>query len=108
MNAFGQLMPMSLGNTLKYTIKCAEKSHLEKLPSIEQAAAKNFAEKDLPLEVRSEVTPDEVLYQAQQNGLLWVALDESCITVGFLLAEIKEISLPLNIFKFAPNHFLNI
>jgi GNAT superfamily N-acetyltransferase len=69
------------------TITAASSEHLAAIPRIEIAVAAMFSEIDLPLEIRYLVTDSKVLIDAQQDGRVWMALDQTGAPVGFALAD---------------------
>lgn len=77
-------------------IELAGSEHLSAIPAIELAAADMFSEADLPLKIRYRVTADELLYHAQKNARLWVALTDKRIPVGFAMADIVDGSAHLD------------
>lgn len=70
-----------------YRIVAGAKRHLAAIPELEQAAATVFPEEDLPPSLRWLVTDRDTLLAAQEEGRLWVAVDEEGRPVGFALAE---------------------
>jgi GNAT superfamily N-acetyltransferase len=77
---------------LRYTIALARPSDLEKLPSIELAAAR-LLEGHAPEPVIAESTSLEDLRAAQADGRLWVALADD-EPVGFAIVEMLADGLP--------------
>ena len=74
----------------RINIELADREHLLAIPAIEIAAAAMFPEADLPVDVRYLVTEDELLYQAQSEARLWVALTDDRTPVGFAMADIVD------------------
>lgn len=87
-----------------YTVVAAAIEHLRAIPKIEQAAAATFPVEDLPLRLRYEVTDSVTLRLAQENGRLWVALDETDQPVGFALAEVADGQAYLSEMDVYPEH----
>lgn len=73
-----------------YTVVPASPRHLRDIPGLEQAAASVFPEADLPLALRFLVTDCDIVAEAQQEGRLWMAVDEAGRSVGFALAEVLD------------------
>lgn len=71
------------------TIARAAPEHLSEIPKIEQAAVSVFTTADLPVDLRYRVTDGDALRVAQQDGRLWVALDDGR-AVGFALADVAD------------------
>ena len=94
----------AFSDTMSYVVKPAEKRHLESFPSIERAAAEMFSLKDLPLQLRSELTSMDVFQDAMRNGLLWVAVNESDAAIGFLLADIVDGNFHIKEMDVHPDH----
>lgn len=63
---------------------------MREIPKLEQAAAALFSTEDVPAQLRYRVTAWEALREAQQDGRLWVAVQESGRAVGFALAEVAD------------------
>jgi len=77
-------------------IELAGSEHLSAIPAIELAAAAMFSEADLPVEFRYLVTEDDLLYRAQRDARLWVALTNDRTPVGFAMADIVDGSAHLD------------
>lgn len=73
-----------------YRIVAATKQHLPEIPRLEQAAATVFPAEDLPVALRWLVTDRKTLLEAQQEGRVWVALNEAGQCIGFALAEVLD------------------
>lgn len=73
-----------------YQIVAAAKQHLPEIPKLEQAAASVFPEEDLPAALRWLVTDRDTLLEAQLEGRLWVAVNETGRSLGFALAEVLD------------------
>ncbi len=86
-----------------YVVRLAGPEHVNQLPDIEREAATRFGD-SLPESVRSHVTPSDVLAAAQQEGLLWVALEPAGDPVGFALASIFGRSVHLEELDVLPAH----
>jgi GNAT superfamily N-acetyltransferase len=89
---------------MNYTILAATRSHLPYLPSIESAAEILFPIEDLPASLRSINTSLDDFENAQQNDLLWVAVDKSNIPIAFLLADIIDRCLHIAEFDVHPDY----
>jgi GNAT superfamily N-acetyltransferase len=89
---------------MNYTILSATSIHLPYLPSIENAAEILFPIEDLPESLRSINTSLDDFKNAQDNNLLWVAIDESNIPIAFLLADIIDRCLHIAEFDVHPNY----
>ena len=87
-----------------YRIKYAEKNHLESLPSIEKAALENFSKEDIPLQLPTGVISAKEFLDAQSKDFLWVAVNESNIAVGFLLAAIIDNNFHIMEMDVYPEH----
>ena len=70
-----------------YVVRLAGPEHVDQLPDIEREAATRFGD-SLPESVLSHVTPVDILAEAQQAGLLWVALEQAGTPVGFAVASV--------------------
>lgn len=77
-------------------IELAGSEHLAAIPAIELAAAAMFSEADLPMQIRYRVTEDELIYSAQKDARLWVALTDDRKPVGFAMANIVDGSAHLD------------
>jgi ribosomal protein S18 acetylase RimI-like enzyme len=89
---------------MNYVVKPADKRHLKSLPAIERVAAEVFPLEDMPLTLRSEVTSIDVLQDAYRRGLLWVAVDEADVAVGFLLADVVDGHFHIKELDVHPDH----
>jgi GNAT superfamily N-acetyltransferase len=87
-----------------YSIVPATRRHLREIPKLEQAAATVFPEKDLPQALRYLVTDHDILEEAQRDGRIWLALDQSQRAVGFALAEILDGEAYLDEVDVHPRH----
>lgn len=65
----------------------AKKWHISALASIERAAAKQFSELDLPPNLLNETVSEQEHLEAQQRGLLLVALENGNKPVGFAITK---------------------
>ena len=74
------------------------------LPGIERAAAQLFPPGVLPLHLREQVIPTELLTQAQTEGRLWVALAPDERPVRFAIAQIAGEAAFLTEVDVHPNH----
>jgi len=72
------------------SIQLAGREHLSAIPAIELAASAMFSEADLPVEIRYLVTEDELLYEAQSEARLWVALTDDKTPVGFAMVDFLD------------------
>ncbi|MDL2313656.1 GNAT family N-acetyltransferase [Desulfovibrio sp. OttesenSCG-928-C14] len=75
---------------MKYTIKQATAEQVGLLAAIEIAAADIFPPGSIPDHIRSDSTPVEMLLEAVQEGLLWVALAGDDKPVGYALVRLTE------------------
>jgi GNAT superfamily N-acetyltransferase len=73
-----------------YSIVTAARRHVSAVPKLEQAASALFPEEDLPAALRYLVTDHDTLEDAQQDGRLWMALDDGQRPVGFALAVVLD------------------
>ncbi len=77
-----------------YAICRAEIHHIPELNSIELAAATIFPPGLIPEHILTDRIPQNVLLTAQQEKMLWVAVDTSDFPVGYLLLQVVD-GLPL-------------
>jgi GNAT superfamily N-acetyltransferase len=87
-----------------YSITLARPEHLCQLPEIERQAAMLFRGWDVPNAVIEETTPLEEFQDAQEAGLLWVALSPQHQPVGFALVERAGPLLHLEEIDVHPQH----
>ena len=73
-----------------YKIERAAPRHIRFLPEIEREAAQLFVGHGVPESVITEETSETDFRRAQRDGLLWVAVSELGLPVGFALVEIME------------------
>ncbi|KAF7728157.1 hypothetical protein EC973_006551 [Apophysomyces ossiformis] len=71
-----------------YSIVKASPENIPVLPGIEAAAAAKLLKGYIPESILNEVTDENDLYLAQQEGRLWVALTEDKKEAGFAMVEI--------------------
>jgi GNAT superfamily N-acetyltransferase len=88
----------------RYSIVLATKQHLLDIPKLEQAAASVFPEQDLPAALRYLVTDRATLWEAQEDGRVWMALEEARRPVGFALAEVLDGEAYLDEVDVHPRH----
>lgn len=86
------------------TIARAAPEHLSEIPKIEQAAVSVFTTADLPVHLRYRVTDGDALRLAQQDGRLWVALEDDGRAVGFALADVADGQAYLEEIDVHPDH----
>lgn len=89
---------------MKYAIQQATTDHAPLLAAIEIAAAGIFPPGSIPDHIRSESVPLEVLLEAVQNGLLWVALNGEGKPVGYTLVQLVEDAALLAQMDVHPGH----
>jgi GNAT superfamily N-acetyltransferase len=88
---------------LTYTIALAQPQHIQALAGIERAAA-TLLKGYVPASILEESCPEAELRQAQQNGMLWVALADET-PVGFALVKMLAEDLPhLQEMDVSPDH----
>jgi GNAT superfamily N-acetyltransferase len=87
-----------------YSIVPAARRHLAAVPKLEQAAATMFPEEDLPATLRYLVTDRDTLRDAQQDGRLWMAVDEAQHPVGFAMALVLDDEAFLDEVDVHPRH----
>jgi len=75
---------------VNYSITLAGKANLSAIPGIQIAAVSVFAEADIPLDIRYRVSAVDVLQEAQENGRLWVAIDDHDRVIGYAMLEILD------------------
>ena len=68
-------------------IHIAKEEHIEALSELERAAAGLFSDIDLPDHLRNETISKQKLMDAQQMGLLLVALEDGTKPVGFAVTQ---------------------
>lgn len=86
-----------------YTVSLARPEHVGAIPGIELSAA-TMLRGHVPASVLEESTPEVELWQAQQEGRLWVALADE-IVVGFALVKMLAEDLPhLQEIDVSPQH----
>jgi GNAT superfamily N-acetyltransferase len=88
----------------RYSIVPATKRHLRDIPKLEQAAAGVFPEEDLPRALRYLVTDRATLWEAQEDGRVWMALEGDRLPVGFALAEVLDGEAYLDEVDVHPRH----
>jgi GNAT superfamily N-acetyltransferase len=86
-----------------YFVRLAGPEHVDQLPGIEREAATRFGD-SLPESVLSHVTPLDSLAEAQQAGLLWVALEPAGAPVGFAVASVHGRRVHLDELDVLPGH----
>lgn len=89
---------------MNYTIKQATADHAALLAAIEIAAAGIFPPGSIPDHIRSDSTPIEMLLEAVQDGLLWVALVGEGKPVGYALVQLIEDAALLAQMDVHPDH----
>ena len=90
---------------MNYQIILAQKEHLPQLPEIEKAAAFLFSDEDVPPANKEKATPSHTLEEAQEQGRLWVVLEERTDhVVGFAYATDEKDSLHPNEISMHPDH----
>ncbi len=91
---------------MKYTIQQATVDHASLLSAIEIAAADIFPPGSIPDHIRSDSTPIEMLLEAVQDGLLWVALDDDGgeKPVGYALVRLIDDAALLAQMDVHPDH----
>jgi GNAT superfamily N-acetyltransferase len=72
----------------EYKIERAAPRHIRFLPEIEREAAKLFIGHGVPEAIINEETSEAEFRRSQQDGLLWVAVSETEVPVGFAVVEI--------------------
>lgn len=87
-----------------YTIELATADHAPLLAAIEIAAAGIFPPGSIPESIRSDSTPVEILLEAVQDGLLWVALAEDGKPVGYALVQMVADAALLAQMDVYPDH----
>jgi N-acetylglutamate synthase-like GNAT family acetyltransferase len=75
----------ALGGMNRPTVRLAQKGEFPALQSIERAAARRFAESDLPAELRDQTLTAAELQDSLNQGLLWV-VEVNTELRGFLAA----------------------
>jgi len=70
-----------------YDISQGTEAHVPLLAAIELAAAGIFPPGSIPDHIRADVTPAGKLFEAAQQGLLWVALAHEGRTVGYAFVQ---------------------
>lgn len=73
----------------------AEEGHISALAGIERAAAELFSELDLPPHLRNETVSEQEHLDAQQQGLLLVAVKNGFKPVGFAITARVDSNLHL-------------
>ena len=73
-----------------YAIERAAPTHIRFLPEIEREAAELFIGHGVPESVINEETSEAEFRQAERDGLLWVAVSELGVPVGFARVEILD------------------
>jgi GNAT superfamily N-acetyltransferase len=87
-----------------YRIVKARKEHLPFLGHIELAAADLFSNDDIPETLRAGVVPGSAFIAPLSNDMLWVAVDEMELPVGFLLAEVVDSHFHIHEMDVHPSH----
>ncbi len=87
-----------------YTIELATADYAPLLAAIEIAAAGIFPPGSIPEPIRSDSTPVEILLEAVQDGLLWVALAENGRPVGYALVQMVADAALLAQMDVHPDH----
>jgi GNAT superfamily N-acetyltransferase len=93
-------MPPAAG----YEIRRARASDLERLPDVEWAAARLFAEIGMPDVADCPVTSVEEHRQGMESGWLWVAADAAGEPVGFALVHLHDGCAHLEEIGVHPDH----
>lgn len=88
----------------KYTIVQAGVDHAPLLGAIEIAAAGLFPPGSIPDHIRSDSVPIDILLEAVQEGLLWVALAGDGNPVGYALMQLLEDAALLAQMDVHPDH----
>ena len=89
---------------MNHTILAATLPYLPHLVRIEKAAATMFPLEDLPEPLRSNHTSLADFKHAQDDNLLWVAIDDSNTPIAFLLADIIDGCLHIAEFDVHPDY----
>ena len=89
---------------LGYSIKQATADHVPLLGAIEIAAAGIFPPDSIPDHIRSDSVPVDILLEAVQDGLLWVALAGDGKPVGYALVQLVEDAALLAQMDVHPDH----
>lgn len=89
---------------LGYSIKQATADHVPLLGAIEIAAAGIFPPGSIPDHIRSDSVPEDILLEAVQDGLLWVALAGNTSPVGYALVLLVEDAALLAQMDVHPDH----
>lgn len=92
---------------LGYSIKQATADHVPLLAAIEVAAASIFPPGSIPDHIRSDSVPVDTLFEAVQDGLLWVALAGDGKPVGYALVQLIEDAALLAQMDVHPDHMRN-
>jgi 4-diphosphocytidyl-2-C-methyl-D-erythritol kinase len=87
-----------------YEIALARPEHVAPLPDLEFRAAQLYRGHGISDEILAGTSDVEALHEAQQAGLLWVALDEGGQPVGFAFVEEFDGGLYLSELDVLPEH----
>ena len=87
-----------------YEIRPASPQDIPRLPGIERAAGRLFADLDLVQDSEERTVPIEELEQAQKAGRLWVAAEPHGQPVGFALAAVVDGLAHLEELDVHPDH----
>lgn len=88
----------------RYRIEHATPEHLPFLPAIERDAGRLFIGYGLPDSVFADATSAEELQEAQEDGLLWVAVGPERVPVGFALVDVVDGAAHLEEIDVHPDH----
>lgn len=88
------MTPKTMQHGSLYCICRAELQHLSALNAVELAAAMIFPPGSIPDHILADRVPLNVLLTAQQENMLWVAVDANDLPVGYLLLQVVH-GLPL-------------
>jgi len=88
----------------EYRIERAAPEHLAQLPAIEAAAGRLFLDRGLPESVLADETSPDEFREAQEAGLLWVALRAEDQPVGFAHVELLDGAAHLEELDVHPDH----
>lgn len=86
-----------------YRVTPARLDHVCSLPHIEAAAAELFRDA-VPAELFEHATPESVFLDAQQDGMLWVALGPDDRPVGFIRVVVTGSRVHLAELDVLPDH----
>jgi 4-diphosphocytidyl-2-C-methyl-D-erythritol kinase len=86
-----------------YRVVSASLDQVATLPEIERSAASLFGE-DVPSKLLEITTPESVLFAAQRDGTLWVAVGSDDEPVGFARVTIEADRVHLAELDVLPSH----